>query len=364
MLSNLVGNAVKFTGQGRVSIQGREVERQDDMAVLEFSVTDTGLGIPTDRLDLLFKPFSQADNSITREFGGSGLGLSIVRNLARAMGGDVVVESEPGKGSRFWFRVQARLIAVAPESASKVPALGTDAKPVAVGAATLQGHVLVAEDNAVNAVVIKSLLDELDLSVTLFTDGQQAVNALMHGQLTPSIDLVLMDLQMPVMDGYAATQKIRQWEADQQRARLPIIALTADAFEEDRQHCMAVGMDAFLTKPIAMEALTEALARWLPKAAAPMPEPPPAALKMPDAATFNALVRELTPLLEQNKFDAINHFTQLRALTLGTSLDIEVNALEPLLQNMRFDLVLDRLRQITANVASSDHHEPQTASPL
>jgi PAS domain S-box-containing protein len=351
MLSNLVGNAVKFTARGRVSIQGHEIERQGDMAVLEFSVTDTGLGIPSDRLDLLFKPFSQADNSITREFGGSGLGLSIVRNLARAMGGDVVVESEPGKGSRFWFRVQVRIVNTLPEAAANMPKHGTQAKPAQDTSTVLQGHVLVAEDNAVNAVVIKSLLDGLGLSVTLVNDGQEAVQALLHTQLKPPVDLVLMDLQMPVMDGYAATQKIRHWEADKQQARLPIIALTADAFEEDRQHCMAVGMDDFLTKPIAIDALTMALDRWLPKVTAPMPATPPAELKPPDMTAFNALILELTPLLEQNKFDAINSFNKLRALTLETSFASEVNALELLLQNMRFDLVLERLRQITANVA-------------
>ena len=268
MLSNLVGNALKFTRAGQVRLEAQELERTDSSSLLEFAVSDTGIGIAADKRDLLFKPFSQTDSSTTREFGGSGLGLSIVSNLAAAMGGEVGVDSEPGLGSRFWFRVRVDQVVGAPSR--------PDAKRTAVSASgpaaaiRLSGHVLVAEDNLVNCMVIESLLTQLGLTVALVYDGQQAVSAIEQadGALGSDSyqrpDLILMDLQMPVMDGYVATEKIRQWEAANQRAPLPIIALTANAFEEDRQRCLAVGMNDFLTKPLALEALKTSLARWLP----------------------------------------------------------------------------------------------------
>ena len=268
MLSNLVGNALKFTRAGQVRLEAQELERTDSSSLLEFAVSDTGIGIADDKRDLLFKPFSQTDSSTTREFGGSGLGLSIVSNLAAAMGGEVGVDSEPGLGSRFWFRVRVDQVVGVPSR--------PDAKRTAVSASgpaaaiRLSGHVLVAEDNLVNCMVIESLLTQLGLTVALVYDGQQAMSAIEQADVElgrdsyQRPDLILMDLQMPVMDGYVATEKIRHWEAANQRAPLPIIALTANAFEEDRQRCLAGGMNDFLTKPLALEALKTSLARWLP----------------------------------------------------------------------------------------------------
>jgi PAS domain S-box-containing protein len=260
MLSNLMGNAIKFTPKGCISIEGKEIERDATGALLEFSVRDSGIGVAPDKLNLLFKAFSQTDNSTTREFGGSGLGLSIVRNLAQAMGGDVGVESKIGQGSRFWLRLRAQPLKLQVEGRrterpGKVPAAPNHALD------KLSGQVLVAEDNPVNCMVIESMLSSLGLSMLLVTDGQQAVDAIRDGA-TP--DVILMDLHMPVMDGYSAAENIRAWESSSNSLRRPIIALTADAFEEDRQHCLAVGMDGFLTKPIAIEALRTALAEWLP----------------------------------------------------------------------------------------------------
>jgi signal transduction histidine kinase len=266
MLSNLVGNAIKFTRAGQVRVNARELPAGASSGGLEFSVSDSGVGIPADKLDLLFKPFSQADNSITREFGGSGLGLSIVQQLAKAMGGEVGVHSKPGQGSTFWFRVAASPAAEVTDNTTAQPAAHADETAHALNQG-FTGHVLVVEDNLVNCLVAKSLLEQLGLTVSQVHDGQQAVNALTqappqastNGPLQPN--LILMDLQMPVMDGYSATEHIRRWEACQHRPRVPIIAVTADAFEEDRQHCLTVGMDDFLTKPIALEALKTALAR-------------------------------------------------------------------------------------------------------
>ncbi len=254
MLSNLVGNAIKFTKEGCVCIEGALIEQGDESALLEFSVSDTGIGIPPEKIDLLFKPFSQTDSSIARQFGGSGLGLSIVRNLAKMMGGDVGVESVAGKGSRFWFRLRAKPVAQKNISAEQPANDVTES-------ALVSGRVLVVEDNIVNRMVIESMLTKLGVSVTQAFDGQQALDAITQGDCP---DIVLMDLNMPVVDGYGATEQIRLLERGNNRPRLPIIALTANAYEEDRQHCLAVGMDDFLTKPIALDALKSTLSKWLP----------------------------------------------------------------------------------------------------
>ncbi len=252
MLANLVSNAVKFTAQGFVRIEGSEVARDGDTATLEFSVSDSGIGIPSGQQSLLFKPFSQADSSTTRAYGGSGLGLSIVRSLARLMGGEVGVESAPGQGTRFWFRIRAEALACGGESRQ-----GGRDEEVRSGFA---GRVLVVEDNPTNRVVAEAMLAKLGLACTSVENGRQALDAMMA---RPRPDLVLMDVQMPVMDGIDATELIRSWERENALAPLPIVALTAGAFEEDRQRCFAAGMDAFLAKPLRLGDLVPVLARWL-----------------------------------------------------------------------------------------------------
>ena len=266
MLNNLVGNAIKFTQQGSVRIEGRELSRDGDGAMLEFGVRDTGIGIAEDKLALLFKPFSQADSSTTRQFGGSGLGLSIVRNLAMAMGGEVGVDTTLGVGSRFWFRVRVELVAeflgsrTTPRQAPAKPDAAGNARSVDPDLALVNAKVLVVEDNPANRMFMKAVLIKMGVKVSLANDGQQALDAVIGGAVP---DVILMDINMPVMDGYLATTRLREWEIELGRQRVPIIALTADAFEEDRKHCLAVGMDDFLSKPVAVNALKEALTRWL-----------------------------------------------------------------------------------------------------
>ncbi|HEY6896568.1 MAG TPA: ATP-binding protein, partial [Rhodocyclaceae bacterium] len=252
MLSNLVGNAIKFTGQGFVRIEAAERERQGNTAILEFAVTDSGIGIPVDKQDLLFKAFSQVDSSTTREYGGTGLGLSIVRSLARMMGGDVGLESREGKGARFWFHVRAEILRVDP------PAPQGEGKPALPTGRS--GKVLVVEDNPANRYVAEALLGKLGFQAESLENGQQAVAAIKAG-MRP--DAVLMDLQMPVMDGFQATEQIRRWERDNGLPRLTIVALTASVFNEDRQQCMACGMDGFLTKPIDTDELAATLGQWI-----------------------------------------------------------------------------------------------------
>jgi len=217
------------------------------------------------------------------------------------------------------------------------------------------------EDNLVNCMVIESLLNSVGLIVSVVHDGQKAVELIEHhdggaNADTPTRpDLILMDLHMPVMDGYTATERIRQWEVSIQHSPLPIIALTADAYEEDRQHCLAIGMNDFLCKPIALDELKIALARWLPAGtAAQAVNPGPKTLKPLDTVAFAALVAELTPLLQDNKFSAIGRFKEIQSLVNGTHLAQEIEALAAMLQEMRFDLVLQRLLEIDRNLREQE----------
>ena len=269
MLSNLISNAIKFSDQGVIHVDVNEVDRHENVALLEFIVSDTGIGIPEDTQVLLFEPFSQADSSTTRKYGGTGLGLSIVRSLARLMGGDVGVASTPGEGSQFWFQIRANLVDSTEDSrqADRPPSAlmplplpvstDQDDEPIDIHPG---GRILVVEDNPTNRKVIAAMLDRLGLQVMLAENGQQGVDAAM---LEPGPNLILMDIQMPIMDGHTATQHIRAWEQAEGRPRLPIIALTADAYDKDRKAAMASGMDDFMAKPIDLNTLARLLEQWL-----------------------------------------------------------------------------------------------------
>ncbi|MCX7252339.1 MAG: PAS domain S-box protein [Burkholderiales bacterium] len=263
MASNLITNAIKFTEQGSVIIEASEHDSQGGKILLKFAVTDTGIGISPDRQPYLFQAFTQADSSMTRKYGGTGLGLSIVRSLAQLMGGTVGVESQPGQGSCFWFQVCLETVDVVEERGQIArPGVANVANGDEAWDERLTGRILVVEDNATNRLVIQSMLRKMGLEVAMAEDGQQGVAAV-QGQA--AFDLVIMDIQMPVLDGRSATRAIREWEGREQRARLPIIALTADAYEADCQQALAAGMDDFLTKPVLYEALRAALLRWLPR---------------------------------------------------------------------------------------------------
>ena len=352
MLSKLIGNAIKFTAHGKIVVEGVEVARDADSAVLEFSVSDTGIGIPAEKLDLLFRPFSQADSSSTRKYGGSGLGLSIVRSLTERMGGDAGVDSVAGSGSRFWFRIRAG-IGSAGDNADGVatPAPGeVRAVPVRAGS---QARVLVVEDNMINQRVVEALLRKLGLSAALVQDGQQAVDAITRGD---AADIVLMDVNMPVMDGCTATERIRHWEVDNSLPRRPIIALTANAFAEDRERCLRAGMDDYLAKPVTFATLQAVLGKWLRAA----PELPPAtssavhARQQVDREQFVGLVDTIAPLLVQNRFDAIDRFKDLQALVAGSDLEAEIDEIDGILNAFDFDLALERLRRMVAIQLAKD----------
>ena len=260
MLSNLLSNAVKFTEEGHIDIEAREVERIDGQATLEFAITDTGIGIEEAKIALLFQPFSQLDTSNTRRHGGSGLGLSIVQNLAQLMGGSVGVESRPGEGSRFWFRVQATpTIDLALEDTGRHRTAAPGMPNVPAASKTAGFRVMVVEDNPMVRKVVEAMLTKSHMHISAYANGQEALEAIMNGA-NPQV--VLMDCHMPVLDGYAATRAIREWEQAHGRPRVPIVALTAGAFEQDREKCIAAGMDDFLPKPVALADLLHAVTAW------------------------------------------------------------------------------------------------------
>jgi CheY-like chemotaxis protein/HPt (histidine-containing phosphotransfer) domain-containing protein len=261
VISNLLSNAIKFTERGSIRVRCNvRAANADRAARLHFQVQDTGIGIPADAQARIFEPFSQADGSTTRRFGGTGLGLSIVRQLVEMMGGDMGLESRVAHGSTFWFSLPLRL----------ADAAGTpvDAPAAASAAATgpVTGSVLVVEDNRVNQLVVQSMLERLGCCARVVSDGALALEALRHARF----DAILMDCQMPVMDGYTLTGRIRAREAG--GARIPIIALTANALEGDRARCLAAGMDDYLSKPFRLSELAAVLARWLPQQEQPIME--------------------------------------------------------------------------------------------
>ena len=254
ILTNLVDNAAKFTELGKVEVEGVLDRRQDGLVAFTIHVRDTGIGIPPEAKKKVFKAFSQADGSTTRNFGGTGLGLAISSQLAELMGGKITLASSPGKGSLFSLHLAL------PE-----PKAQLDAQPTRdphTGAPTndisLKGlRVLMAEDNTVNAKLAKRLLEKWDISVVWARNGQEAVSRYSYG----NIDLVLMDIQMPILDGFGATVAIREIEAAT-GVRVPIIALTAHAMEGYRENCLAAGMDDYLTKPLQPKILRETLETW------------------------------------------------------------------------------------------------------
>ncbi len=258
VLSNLVSNAIKFSDGGRIEVWGEEIGGTATDAQLSFHVKDQGPGIPPERKHLLFQPFSQLDATVTRRFGGTGLGLAIARGLVNRMGGEIGVESTQGSGSTFWFNVRVGIQHEGAESRQAVR--DVELPEVADSEGNRSRHILIVEDNPVNQKVIVAILEKLQFRTSVFGNGQEAVEAIKAG-LHPN--LILMDVQMPVMGGLEATRHIRVWEDEARQPRIPILALTAGAFEEDRQNCLAAGMDAVLTKPINKLDLASALAKWM-----------------------------------------------------------------------------------------------------
>jgi PAS domain S-box-containing protein len=284
VLTNLLANAIKFTERGTVGLRAEIAGQTGDAIRLKFTVHDSGIGIPADEQGRLFDPFTQVDESNTRKYGGTGLGLAISKQLVELLGGEIGLESEAGKGSRFWFTAtfgkSAKPSVIAPPARPKPTPRVTAAKsqtgtaqraeaaaPTAAPqspALTASMRILLAEDNEINQRITLRLLQKLGLAADAVVNGREAVEALEKRKY----DLVLMDCQMPDMDGFEATAVIRSREGASRHQT--ICALTANAMDGDRERCLAAGMDDYISKPVGLEKLRAALDRWIPGVGAPV----------------------------------------------------------------------------------------------
>ncbi len=272
ILNNLIGNAVKFTEHGSVTVKVEVVQQNATDAFVRCGVTDTGIGIAPEQQRALFQSFSQVDGSATRKYGGTGLGLAISRQLAEMMDGAVGVDSTVGKGSTFWFT--ARFPIEGSAVVERTPTVQRQEQSSDV----LQGaRILVAEDNEANRLVASIMLGKLGCVTTIVGNGSEALQAL----TSADFDVILMDCHMPVMDGFEATRMIRRTEGN--GVRRTIIAMTANALQGEKERCLAVGMDDFLSKPVVLDDLADKLREWVrrPQGAVPVKPATEAAPVMP-----------------------------------------------------------------------------------
>jgi len=292
MLNNLLANAIKFTEQGQVHLRVDLLAETETQVGLRFWVQDTGPGIPKHKQHLLFRKFSQLDSSTTREYGGTGLGLAITQQLAERMGGEIGVESDAGQGASFWFSAYFERV-----SDASPPPLEPDSSLEASPSLRFQSQskILLVEDNPINQEVALGFLHKLGLQADVAQHGEQALQRLQ----SENYALVLMDIQMPVMDGVMATQAIRRLPAP--LSQVPIVAMTADAMQGDREKYLAAGMDAYVTKPIVLQELETVLSRWLASEAEPLAEIAQTSAAKPRGleATAEPMIFDRNDLLER-----------------------------------------------------------------
>ncbi|HLJ21716.1 MAG TPA: ATP-binding protein, partial [Stellaceae bacterium] len=283
VLVNLIGNALKFTDKGSVAVSAHYVPDADGTPTVRVEVRDTGIGISAEAQKSLFQTFTQADGTITRRFGGTGLGLAISKQLVELMGGKIGLESTPGEGSLFWFTLSPRRTALAAEDSPHTARSGTD----------LTGYrVLLVEDVEINRLIAREALRRMGCGVEMAEDGARAVEM----ALAADYDLVLMDIQMPRMDGVEAARRIRA--AGGPRSRVPIVALTAHAMASERESYLAAGLDDYLSKPFKPAALREIVARWTGEPRDVVP--PPALARTSSAPVDGARLEELAQAISSD----------------------------------------------------------------
>ncbi|TCV83621.1 MULTISPECIES: PAS domain S-box protein [Methylomonas] len=350
VLNNLLGNAIKFTEHGSISLKVELVPLLDaspNVAILRFSIRDTGIGIRQEQLEQLFTPFTQADTTISRRFGGTGLGLSISRRLVELMGGEIGVSSIEGQGSIFTFT--ARFESASPQLAATVEANSlADSRTLESSSliSTIRGaEILLVEDSPTNQLVAQKFLEKMQLNVTLAVNGLEAV----HWVSKKAFDAVLMDVQMPIMDGYEATRQIRALPEGQQ---LPIIAISASVMADAKQACLEAGMNDHVPKPFNIELLTKSLLKWIkPRAHQPTPlldTNSEATIVQPklvkiDQVALQPLLLELERFLSENMLDAKKVAGRIDTLLGNTSLATAFFAVSDLVRKMRFKDALSAL---------------------
>lgn len=260
ILTNLISNAIKFTHYGEVKLTVSYASSQSDGGTLSFAVSDTGIGIAQSKIDSLFDPFTQADGSTTRKYGGTGLGLSIVKNLCRLMNGDISATSTLGVGSTFTAQIQV----LEGEEIAKRDLDDQEANDADIQW-PLKTRILLVEDNPTNQIVAQGLLVAIGLEADIAGNGLEALEAVSMATNILPYSIILMDCQMPEMDGYEATVAIRRGDAGEKNRSIPIVAMTANAMDQDKKQCIASGMDDYIAKPVSIEALTSVLKKWLLK---------------------------------------------------------------------------------------------------
>jgi len=334
ILTNLVNNAIKFTDQGRVSVSLMVDEYSKDKTRLNFKVSDTGIGIRAEAVDSVFDDFTQVDLSTTRKFGGTGLGLSITKQLVDLLGGTIVLKSHFGKGTEVAFSIDVLN--------SNKHVVNNNLIDLNV---SFDASILVVEDNIVNQEVIKSTLDRLGgLSVTVVNNGAEAIDILKD----IAYDLVFMDCQMPIMDGYEATTHIRDEATSLKDHHIPIIAMTANAIVGDRETCLSVGMNDYITKPILVDGLQKILRFWLPERCVLIKEN--LTVLVVDKVTTDLSVLDCSSLKENLKGD-FNKLKKIFDLFLDCTPAL-VYDLNLAIKNKKFSKVLELAHQIKGAASS------------
>ena len=361
VLLNLLGNAIKFTPKGSVTLQTRLVSSDAGCRTIEFQVQDSGIGMDPQQLEQLFEPFTQADSSTTRRFGGTGLGLAISRDLVELMGGRIWATSTPGEGSCFFLQLPFEL--------GQQGAVEEGAEPLLLNRSTIRAqlggaHILLVEDNAINRQVAQEILHGVGLVVDCAVNGAEAVAMIQR----MTFDAVLMDIQMPLMDGYQATAEIRKLA---EYAQLPILAMTAHAMSGDRERCLAAGMDDHITKPIDRQQLYSTLLRWVHPSASQAPQV--AAATAPSSGGLDAQgFPSLEGIDSVRALDRLNHKPQLlyqllqefrrdySGVVIELRLLLDQLASEPLEQGphiLRAEMLIHTIKGIAGNIEAHPLYE-------